>query len=426
MWKKRKYNGLVQVHLKIILFCLFIVQLFFSACKDKNKDEFDYPVILDSKKAAILIEADNKFAFDIFKEISDKSDQPNLMISPVSISIALGMAYNGAEGTTRSAFKETMRMSGFSSHEINSIHGGLIKQLKNADPKVKLEIANAIWLHNLYTLEKTFTDTSVYYYDAGINSLDFFNGEAEKIMNQWVSDNTHGKIPQIIDRIPPLAVAYLMNALYFHGTWTTQFDKENSGSMNFIYADGSSSEVKGMQIKSEYDYYTNELFSAIDLPYGDNKFSMTVFLPADGKTLEDFLSNLNYNNWNEWISKLAKTPKILLQMPKFKTSFKSILNEPLKDMGLGIAFTEQAEFPGIVQEDIDLHISEVVHKTYIDVNEEGTEAAAVTSIGFETTSAGPSSPVMIVNRPFFYAIREKTTGALVFMGRVGEPEYDAD
>lgn len=409
--------------MKKAIFLLGLITLF-ASCQKKGSKTNEYPADLTSKKAVQLIDADNKFALDIFGEIEAQTEEPNFMISPVSISIALGMAYNGAEGTTKSAFEETMRMTGLSQHEINKIHGTLIDQLKKADPRVKMEIANAIWLHNRYTLEKAFADTNVYYYGAEVNTLDFFGGRAEETMNNWVSDKTHGKITKIIERIPPLAVSYLMNAIYFYGTWTYQFDKKESGNMMFHHSDGSSAEVQGMQIKSAFDYYSGDLFSAIDLPYASNKFSMTILLPSEGKSIGDLIDVLSYAKWNELIGALTNTPKVFLQMPKFKYSYKKVLNEPLKNMGLGIAFSDQAEFPGIVQENIDLHISEVVHKTYIDVNEDGTEAAAVTSIGFETTSAGPSSPVMIVDRPFLYVIREKTTGCLVFIGKVGSPEYE--
>jgi serpin B len=334
------------------------------------------------------------------------------------------MAYNGAEGETKTGFEETMRLSGLSRHEINEIHGGLINHLENADPDVKLEIANSIWLHNFYTLERTFADTNIFYYDAEVNTLDFFGGNAENIMNKWVSDNTHEKITKIIDVIPPLAVAYIMNAVYFNGNWTKEFDKENSKDMRFNFADGTIADVAGMQMQDTLAYFENEDFSVVDLPYGNEKFSMTIFLPSQESNLSTLIEELSYVNWVDWVFNLKPVPKVYLEMPKFKYSFKKTLNEPLIEMGLSAAFRDDAEFPGIIEEEIPLFISEVLHKTYIDVNEEGTEAAAVTSIGFETTSVGEPTPVMIINRPFMYVIREKTSNALVFMGTVGAPEYD--
>jgi serpin B len=264
----------------------------------------------------------------------------------------------------------------------------------------------------------------VFYYGAEVNTLDFFDGNAENIMNNWVSDNTHEKITSIIDVIPPMAVAYIMNAVYFNGTWTKEFDKENSKDLRFNFADGTIANVAGMQMQDTLAYYENEDFSVVELPYGNEKFSMTIFLPSQESSLSALIEELSYVNWVDWVFNLKPIPKVYLEMPKFKYSFKKTLNEPLMEMGLSAAFREDAEFPGIIEEEIPLFISEVLHKTYIDVNEEGTEAAAVTSIGFETTSVGDPTPVMIINRPFMYVIREKTSNALVFMGTVGAPEYE--
>ena len=376
----------------------------------------------NDKKAETLIASDNLFALDLFKEVYSLEEEDNFMISPLSVSIALGMTYNGASGTTKTAFEEALRLSGLTRHEINYIHGALITHLTKVDPKVTVEIANSIWVNKFYTLLQEFADTNRFYYDAEINSLDLYAPGAVDIINQWVSDKTHEKITEVLDQIPPDVVMYLINALYYYGTWKYEFNEENNLPIQFELENGMNKEVEGMRLESDLPYYSNGDLRITELPYGNDKFSMMILLPGDNTEVNDMVDDISMDNWNQWISDMD-TVGLDLQLPKFSFEYKTLLNDALINMGLGIAFSGAAEFPLMVEESQSLYISRVIHKTFVDVNEKGTEAAAVTVVEIRETSAGPGSAVpFVVNKPFLFVIREKTSNAIVFMGKVGEPE----
>lgn len=401
---------------------LLIIFLLFSCNKG---DDPEYIPVIDfssDKKAAALIETDNRFALDLFREVMAVEEKNNFMISPVSVAIALGMTYNGADGNTKTAFENALRLQGFTRHEINKIHGALMTHLMKVDPKVTLEIANSIWINQMYTLLREFADTNVYYYDAEINSIDFYSGNAENIINGWISDATHGKITKVLDKIPTQTVMYLINALYFYGTWKYAFDEGKNTDLEFNKADAISTMVPAMTMASDLLYLDNELFTAIDLPYGSGNYSMTILMPKDSKEIADLVNQMDYDHWEDWMSKL-KTAGVQLTMPKFKFDYRTLLNHPLSAMGLDIAFSGGADFSLMVEETKDLYISRVIHQTFVDVNEKGTEAAAVTVVEIrETSGTGGTIPV-IIDRPFIFVIREKTSNSLVFMGKVTNPSY---
>jgi serine protease inhibitor len=401
---------------------LLVIVLFFSSCQ-KEENNYQSPIDFSSnKKAASLIQSDNEFAFDLMKEVLENEELDNFMISPLSVSMALGMTYNGSDGETKTAFEQTLRLNGFTRSEINYIHSVLLNHLVKVDPKVTMKIANSIWLNDLFTYQTAFADTNRYYYQAQINSLDFMDPTSVDVINNWVDDKTNGKITEVLDQIPAEAVMYLINAIYFYGNWTYQFDEREGFQINFHYDDGSSGMVDAMSMTTDLLIYQNNAFKMIELPYGSEKYSMLVVMPEEGYNLSDVSNMFDNESFNEYVANIQKFNEVLFEMPKFKYEYKTILNKPLIDMGLGIAFGGNAEFPLMVNETNDLFISRVIHKTYIDVNEKGTEAAAVTVVEIETTSIGPSKNFK-VDKPFLYIIREKTSNAIVFMGKVGDPEY---
>jgi serine protease inhibitor len=357
------------------------------------------------------------------KETDKLNSESNFMISPLSVAMALGMTYNGAENQTKQAFEQTLRYDGMSRSDINRIHGDLLTYLLKADPKVAMEIANSIWVDHLFTLMKAFADTNTYYYKAEVASVDFSSPGAEDIINNWVSDKTHDKITSIIDEIPSSAVMYLINAIYFYGTWTMKFDRDQTSDMAFTYGDETTGTVKAMKIKADVDYYGNDLFSAIELPYGDGKFVMDVLLPDEGNTVTDVIDWLALHSDGKWFDDFHKANDLLIRLPKFKFEYETLLNKPLQNMGLAIAFSGNADFSGMLENAKNLAISRVIHKTYIGVDEKGTEAAAVTAVEIELTSAGPGAS-FIVNRPFLFIIREKETASVLFTGKVGRPAWE--
>ncbi len=405
----------------LFILAAFISMSFISSC-EKKQDTIPGPGYLTSdRKAAQLIGADNIFAWDLLRVTDSLNNRDNYMISPLSVAMALGMTYNGAANETKQAFEHTLRLDGLSRSEINRIHGDLLTWLVRADPEVTLEIANSIWVDHLYTIMKSFADTNMYYYHATVSSLDFSDSRAVETINDWVTEKTHGKITRLLNEIPPEAAMYLINAIYFNGTWKYAFDADKTSDLAFYPGNSPSVNVRAMQMKSDVEYFRNDIFSAIELPYGKGNFVMDVLLPSGDHSVSDVTAWLVDNNDGSWLENFSEARDLLVKLPKFKFKYETLLNEALKDMGLDIAFTRAADFSGMLEKLKSLAISRVIHKTYIDVNEKGTEAAAVTGVEISYTSVRePSS--FIVDKPFLFIIRESGTGAVLFTGKVGRPD----
>jgi len=374
-----------------------------------------------NKTTADIIKSDNAFGLSVFQQvISHDTEVANTFISPTSITLALAMTYNGAEGETKTAMENTLKKQGLIAEEINTSYKSLIDALISVDPKVLLEIANSIWYREGFTVLPEFINTNQDYYDARISSLDFSEPDAPDVINGWVSDKTHNKIEEIIDEIPPEAVMYLVNAIYFKGIWKIEFKKENTSDGPFYLKDGSQISVPMMKQTSTLKHTENEMFSMIELLYGQGNFSMIVLLPQSGYSTDDIVTVLTTENWDNWISSLSEKD-VDLQLPKFTFEYKNTLNNELEAMGMGVAFTDMANFSKINGTG-NLFISKVLHKSFVEVNEEGTEAAAVTSVEIELTAIPEEENAKFyVDHPFIFAIREITTGAILFLGRVQNP-----
>lgn len=401
-------------------FSILILLITMGACDPDDDQNKKADIHLKSQE---IISADNEFGLDIFKRIYENNSKANFMISPLSISMALSMAYNGAETTTKDEMAEALRASDFTRDELNQTYKDLIEDLTITDPKVAMEIANSIWYRNTYYVEQNFLDINNTYYNAEVNAADFSNPNTVNLINNWVSDQTHEKIPSIITEIPVEAVLYLINAIYFNGSWSQEFNPENTQEFNFQLTDESYIPTSMMYRVDTLNYLKNETFSAIELPYGDGNFNMLVLLPNVDKNVNDVVNQMTMQNWETWQSQFKMTNTVDILFPKFKIEYEITLNDILKSMGMLQAFTSAADFSGI-NPGRDLFISYVKHKTFVEVDEKGTEAAAVTIIGFENTSIDPNEPQKVYfhcNRPFLFAINEKTTGAILFMGKVGNP-----
>lgn len=368
-----------------------------------------------------IIDSDNQFGLKLFQRLSEDEGEANLFISPLSVSMALGMTLNGAEGDTRAAMEETLDLAGLSAEEINVSYQALTALLVELDPDVLFEVANSIWYREGFSVEQTFLDQNTTYFDAVVQALNFDQPEAANTINQWVEDKTHGKIEKIIEgTIDPMTVMYLINAIYFNGDWTYPFDEEATHDGSFILSDGSTATVPMMQMrKTTFPFFENETFKAIDVPYGDSLFSMTLFVPNDGQSLDALVPQLDQTQWDTWVTQFQPKKLDFFEMPKFKLEYEVPLKDALSALGMEIAFDPQdANFDGINPDRSDLHISQVKHKTFIEVDEKGTEAAAVTSVEIEVTSLGPS---LRIDRPFVFAIRERVTGTILFIGKVVDP-----
>ena len=404
----------------IMLLFLFLILLFQTKCNLPEDSGNKEPEI--TKKTAALIKAGNEFGFDLFQNIyiSDKKSD-NIMVSPLSVSLALAMTYNGAAGKTKSDMEKTLRVYGLSPEDINSSYHDLVEALKELDEKVFLRIANAIYYRENFEVEKSFIATNKQYYRADVAPLDFGSGEAVDIINKWVYEHTNGKIEKIIDEITPLHIMFLLNAIYFKGTWQQEFNEKSTGLQQFYPEPGISIDCKTMQRLDTLAYMSNDIFSAIILPYGKGNFNMTLFLPKPEKDLQEIIDRLNKENWKKWMDSFKITESVDIKLPKFKYEYEIMLNDVLTEMGMGIAFTGQADFTGINRLG-DMLIDYVKHKSFIEVNEEGTEAAAVTVVAIERLSVGgPAKIPFYVNRPFMYVITEKSTDAILFMGTVKNP-----
>ena len=364
-------------------------------------------------------QAHNTFGFNSIKILAKEEGNKNVFISPSSIALALSMVYNGANGETKSAMQKTLQFQNLDIATVNQESLGLINSLKNPDPKVELSVANSVWARNGVDFKKDFLSVVGSYFNAEISTLDFSNSNAANTINAWVSKNTKGKIPTIVTPpIPSDMVMYLINAVYFKGSWTTEFDKKLTEDKNFTTADGVSKKHPLMRQRGDLPYLETEDFQSVNLPYGTNKrLSMYVFLP---KNLNNFVQTLDVNKWNDWMTQYKETEGTIL-LPRFKMEYEKGLIPLLTKLGMGVAFQDNADFTGIGN---NLKISEVKHKTYVDVNEEGTEAAAVTSIGMAPTSAimpAQKTFYMEVNRPFFFVIRDNQTQEILFMGTIQNP-----
>ena len=379
-----------------------------------------------TEKTARLIEAENQFGFELYKNIfTSETEYENIMVSPLSVSLALAMTYNGANGETKTAMEKTLKVYGLTPEDINTSYRDLVNALKSLDPKVLLEIANAIFYRDDFQVENDFVSINKNYYDAEVSALDFGNEQQSlETINGWVAEKTHDKIESIIDRISRNHVMFLLNAIYFKGSWQKEFNEESTKKLPFYLENGETIETEMMQRLDTLPWMKNDLFSAIELSYGKGNYNMCVFLPETGRTLDEIINKLDKENWETWMESFQETQSVDIKLPKLKYEYEITLNDVLTEMGMGIAFTGAADFTGINRGG-GLNIDYVKHKTFIEVNEEGTEAAAVTVVAIERTSAGgPEKVPFYVNRPFMYAITEKSTGAVLFMGTVKNPQVN--
>ncbi|HEV2670251.1 MAG TPA: serpin family protein [Gemmatimonadales bacterium] len=367
-----------------------------------------------------LIDADNRFAIRFLKQATaDTRDSlPNLFVSPLSVATALAMTYNGAAGTTAAAMRTTLELDGMSVQEVNESYRSLIHLLRNLDPHVRFQIANSIWYLQGYTIEQPFLDANHTYYDAQVTGLDFSSPTAVPTINAWVSQQTHGVIDKIVESIPDDMRLYLIDAIYFKGDWTAQFDPHQTEPRPFYLADGSVVNVPTMaRGVADVQTFQTPTVTIVDLAYGGGAFSMTIMMPGDTGSVDGLVDALTPAQWNEWTAGLEPRQSEI-QLPKFTLTNNLSLIPQLRALGMGIAFDDSADFSHIHMPP-ELRIMEVKHKTYVDVNEEGTVAAAVTSVGMGLTSAGP--PIITVNRPFLFALRENLSGTILFMGVIRNP-----
>jgi serpin B len=370
-----------------------------------------------------FVESQNRFAFKLFSQIDAQSDGDNIFISPTSIAIALAMTYNGADGDTQAAMARTLELQGLSLDAVNQANAALDRSLENTGEGVKLAIANSLWLRQGVNFNSKFLQQIQKSYRARVESLDFNDPNAPAIINGWVAQQTNDKIEQIVGQISPQTLLYLINAIYFKGDWTYSFPEDATEDRPFTLPNGSEVQQPLMSRTGEYRYLETEEFQAIRLPYGEGNIGFYVFLPREESSLAQFYDRLDVQAWSDWIDRM-RSRRGSISLPRFELEYDIELKETLAALGMEIAFTpDRANFSKMHAPPPSLAISQVKHKTFVEVNEAGTEAAAATSVGITATSVQePQEPFnMTIDRPFFCAIRDDRTGAILFIGSIINP-----
>jgi serine protease inhibitor len=374
-----------------------------------------------------LTSANTRFAVKLFLELNaSEAAGKNLFVSPFSVSTALTMAYNGATGDTKTAMAEALQYSGLDLDTLDADYLDLIRSLEDVDQDVSLAIANSIWTDSQFapSVAQAFLDVMKESFLSELFTEDFGAPETLGKINGWIEDHTNGKIKDMLDQISEDAVMSLINALYFKAAWTYPFDPANTSEWDFTKADGSVKKAQMMTYKdlvTSFAYATDGDFCAVRLPYGRDKVAFYGFVPCgygSEKTIEDLLADLTAEKLEAWFATVAypqgEYEGIAIALPKFKIEYKKTLNDALKALGMGPAF-ELGGFDGIAP---GIGISRVLHQTYIEVNEEGTEAAAATIV--EMDQGIP--PSFIGDKPFFFVIRDDRSGSILFMGKVADPQ----
>jgi serpin B len=430
--------------LKILLLVCIVVS--FTQCTDRSLSPAeqaeeattdlrehhsgDASLLMSGELAAL----DNEFGFRLLGKIASNHPDDNIIISPLSISMALGMAVNGAAGPTREAMLQTLGLDGHSIDMVNTCYRNVIDHLVGRDPRADFEIANSVWCRDGVLFEEPFLEACQTSFDAEIRSLDFTDPGAADTINAWVAEKTLGYIPEIVaSPLAPDLVAILLNALNFWGTWRYRFDPELTHDGWFNRSDGSQVLCRMMQRPDDvpgvdrpgcrYTHMMTWDFQAVELPYGDSLFSMVIFKPWMGTDIEELVAMLDQDLWQQVMTNDCWTYGQVI-MPRFELESGYNLNDVLTALGMGIAFSSgSADFSGICC-DIPLWISEVKHRTYVRVDEGGVIASGVTDVDISTGILPcPEYFTMHMNSPFVFVIRENIWGTILFLGRVMDPGY---
>lgn len=401
-----------------IMLCLVIIVGTVTGCTSSNGDitsgnqGFDIDGISEN-----VIEGNTEFAFDIFKQLNKEDEEKSIFISPLSISIALSMTYEGSNGTTKDGMSKALNYENIDIDTVNDTYKNHLRYLNQVDDKIRLDINNSIWIKEGKEIKEDFLSVNKEVFEAYIKSLDFSKEQAVEEINNWIKNATNGKISKMLNPpIPPQVVMYLINAIYFKGDWAEEFDEKNTFSREFYAGDGSAQLVMMMSKNGEVEYGEGEDYKAVRLPYGNGKTAMYCILPKRDISINKFIETIDSQKWNEIKDSIVENNEIVLQIPRFKLEYGvKRLNESLIELGMGEAFSDNADFSGISD---GLAISRVLHKAVIEVNEKGSEAAGVTVVEV-TESASIEEPLSFIgDRPFIFMIEENETGAILFMGKL--------
>jgi len=401
-----------------LTFNFVIIISLLSGCSWFNNDEEPVKKELELKSFRVL-EATDRFGWELLQTVNAETDPgENVVISSLSVAQALGMTSNGACGKTLDQMLEVMDFGDVET--MNDAFKNIREVLHTADSKVNVEVANSVWYLESLPAKEDFGQTVEEYYDAVFRGVDFSDKEnAKNLINEWVENKTRDKIPTIIDEISDQQYMFLVNAVYFLGKWQYRFDKSDTRDEDFYMSDGSVVQVPMMNQEQDLKSFSDAELQAVKLPYGDGSFYMIVALPQGETTVNQMINDMTPQRWSSILETMNER-NLKLFMPRFELECKYVLNQPLMDMGMELPFSSSiADFSNMI--DAQVFIGQVNHKTYIKVDEEGTEAAAATSVGMEITSVGPDIPEFRIDRPFFFAIAEEKSGAILFSGKIENP-----
>ena len=394
-----------------------------AACAVSPSDQGQEPLLEELPRPLTSAEvrisgAGNRFTFDLFRQSTQALPaDSNAFLSPLSASFALGMTLNGARGETFDAMRDALRFAGAAQEDINAGYRGLIDLLLGLDRTTEMRIANGIFTRQGFSVHQAFFNAAQSSFDAEIQNLDFGSPSAVQAINSWVSSKTNGRIPRLIQQLSSNEVVFLVNAIYFKGKWRATFDPKLTHQAQFRGADGVTRTVQ-MMSRPGTTIRGGSLpnAEAVELLYGNGAFAMTILLPNAGVTPGAVAADLDPAAWSAFTGSFADR-KLDLKLPRFRIEYDRKLVDDLTALGMGIAFDpDRADFSGIADVSPErLYLTRVLQKAFVEVNEEGTEAAAATGVGVGVTSMPPQ---FVVDRPFLFVIRERLSGTILFIGQV--------
>jgi len=413
----RAYNFIkegfyVKKQLIAALAALLAISVFTACALPESEPERQYD---EDKIESQVVKGTTSFAFDIFKELNGDEGGKNIFISPLSISTALTMTYNGSGGESRQEMNKALGYGLLTDEAVNATFENLLPYLEQVDQAVEIDISNSIWYREGEAIGEDFLELNKRVFDAAIEPIDFGKPDSADIINAWIEDATKGKIDKMIDPpLPPDLVMYLINAVYFKGRWTDAFDEERNYETKFYEESGAEKTVEMMSKKTTTDFGKTEYAKVIRLPYGSEKLSMYMALPEGGQKIDEFIESLDSDRWEEMKNSISQTDDLFVGIPKFKMEYGiKKLNDALISLGMEKAFEAEADFSGIRD---GIFISRVLHKAVIEVNEKGSEAAAATVVEMlESAAAEPET--FIADRPFLFMIADDIHGDILFMGK---------
>jgi serpin B len=378
----------------------------------------------ERKEASPVADGNNQFALQLYQAL--RGTEGNLFFSPYSISTALAMAYAGARGETQQQMAQVLHLPAMTQEQLAQAFGAIIKGLnkRGGAGTYQLRVANALWGQQDYKFLPAFTELVEEQYGGTLRNVDFVTAaeQARQTINAWVDKQTDGKIKDLIGPgvLNTMTRLVLTNAIYFKGNWAQQFEKDQTRNQPFTLADGTKVQVPMMNQQAHFGYAEADTLQALEMPYVGDELSMIVLLPKKTDGIKELEEQLTPENLSDWMDQISRR-EVIVSMPKFKLTDKFDLGRTLQSMGMTDAFTQRADFSGMAGTR-NLLISAVIHQAYVDINEEGTEAAAATGVSVSLTSIGPeSTPVFRADHPFLVLIRDKPSGSILFLGRTMKP-----